>query len=117
MLPEGLGKAVESRLAPELGAKAAVVGYVVPVRASRSGFEEGRDVAIADPERREIRRQAGRDVERQIRTELEPIGGSGYAQKRSRVGQTDHRRIQPYSVVGPATPVSRWHRRVRAAST
>ena len=62
VVPERLGEAAEGCLAPQLGAKAAVIRHIVAMRASRAGFEKGRNVAVAYAKRREVRDQGSRII-------------------------------------------------------
>ena len=73
---QGGGEAQEALQAAELVLEAAVVGHVVAVRRAGDRLEQRRGIEVADPEAREIGREAGGAREVHALAELQPVGGA-----------------------------------------
>lgn len=77
VLTRRTGQLPQPLLPAEFGAHPAVVDDVVPVSGTGYGFEDRRQMQMGDAERGEIRHGLSGGREREVRLELEPVGGGG----------------------------------------
>ena len=76
------------------GIQLVVIGDVVAVQAFRARLEVGRRIAIADPERVQIRHDLARLREGELPVELQPVGRGGNARVRRAHGRANLDRIR-----------------------